>query len=47
MMLLSGWLYARGGGLVFIAMAVTGGAAALLVGRLARATQPSDDSLPS
>jgi PPP family 3-phenylpropionic acid transporter len=38
MMLLSGWLYARYGGLVFLAMAVTGGAALVLVGPLARIT---------
>ena len=38
MMLLSGWLYARYGGLVFLAMAVTGGAAWFLVGPLARVT---------
>lgn len=38
MMLLSGWLYARYGGLVFLAMAVTGGAALGLVGPLARLT---------
>ena len=38
MMLLSGWLYARYGGLVFLAMAVTGGSALLLVGPLARET---------
>ncbi len=37
MMLLCGWLYARGGGLVFLAMAVCGGAALLLIGPLARA----------
>jgi PPP family 3-phenylpropionic acid transporter len=38
MMLLSGWLYARYGGLVFLAMAVSGGAAWFLVGPLARVT---------
>ena len=38
MMLASGWLYARTGGLVFLAMAVTGGAALGLVRPLARAT---------
>jgi PPP family 3-phenylpropionic acid transporter len=38
MMLLSGWLYARYGGLVFLAMAITGGAALGLVGPLARVT---------
>jgi PPP family 3-phenylpropionic acid transporter len=38
MMMLSGWLYARYGGLVFLAMAVAGGAAVLLVGPLARIT---------
>jgi PPP family 3-phenylpropionic acid transporter len=38
MLLVSGWLYARYGGLVFLAMAVTGGAALLLVGPLARIT---------
>jgi PPP family 3-phenylpropionic acid transporter len=37
MMLLCGWLYARGGGLMFLAMAVCGGAALLLIGPLARA----------
>jgi PPP family 3-phenylpropionic acid transporter len=38
MMLLSGWLYARSGGLAFLAMAVAGGAALLLVGPLKRET---------
>jgi PPP family 3-phenylpropionic acid transporter len=38
MMLLSGWLYARYGGLVFLAMAGIGGAALLLVAPLARET---------
>jgi PPP family 3-phenylpropionic acid transporter len=38
MMLLSGWLYARCGGLVFLAMAVVGGAAMFLVAPLARLT---------
>jgi PPP family 3-phenylpropionic acid transporter len=38
MMLLSGWLYARYGGLAFLAMAVTGGAALFLVAPLARIT---------
>jgi PPP family 3-phenylpropionic acid transporter len=38
MMLASGWLYARYGGLVFLAMAVTGGAALGLVAPLARVT---------
>jgi PPP family 3-phenylpropionic acid transporter len=38
MMLLSGWLYARYGGLVFLAMAAAGGAALLLVAPLARET---------
>jgi PPP family 3-phenylpropionic acid transporter len=38
MMVLSGWLYARYGGLVFLAMAAVGGAALLLVGPLARLT---------
>jgi MFS transporter, PPP family, 3-phenylpropionic acid transporter len=38
MMLLSGWLYARYGGLVFLAMAVTGGAALVFVAPLARIT---------
>ncbi|MDR3537323.1 MAG: MFS transporter [Acetobacteraceae bacterium] len=37
MMLLAGALYARGGGLAFLAMAVAGGAALLLVRPLARA----------
>jgi MFS transporter, PPP family, 3-phenylpropionic acid transporter len=40
MMLLSGWLYARYGGLVFLAMAAVGGAALLLVPPLARETAP-------
>jgi PPP family 3-phenylpropionic acid transporter len=38
LMLLSGWLYARYGGLVFLAMAVIGGAALFLVGPLVRVT---------
>ncbi len=38
MMLVSGWLYARYGGLVFLAMAVIGGSALLLVPALARET---------
>jgi PPP family 3-phenylpropionic acid transporter len=38
MMLLSGWLYARHGGLVFLAMAVVAGAALFLVRPLARET---------
>jgi MFS transporter, PPP family, 3-phenylpropionic acid transporter len=38
MMLLSGWLYAQYGGMAFLAMAASGGAALLLVGPLARAT---------
>lgn len=38
MMLLSGWLYARYGGLVFLAMAALGGSALLLCSPLARAT---------
>jgi PPP family 3-phenylpropionic acid transporter len=43
MMVLSGWLYVRSAGLVFLAMAVTGGAALLLVRPLARETaRPSD-----
>jgi len=44
MMLLSGWLYARYGGLVFLAMAAAGGAALLFVAPLARetATQRSE-----
>jgi PPP family 3-phenylpropionic acid transporter len=37
MMLLTGWLYGRAGGLAFLAMAVCGGAALLLVRPLARA----------
>jgi PPP family 3-phenylpropionic acid transporter len=37
MMLLCGWLYAQGGGQMFLAMAACGGAALLLVGPLARA----------
>lgn len=39
MMLLSGWLYARYGGLAFLAMAVSGGSALLLVRPLARAVR--------
>ena len=39
MMLLSGWMYARYGGLAFLAMAVTGGAGWLLVAPLARETE--------
>ncbi len=39
MMLLCGWLYTRGGGLVFLAMAACGGAALLLVAPLARAVR--------
>jgi PPP family 3-phenylpropionic acid transporter len=38
MMLLSGWRYARYGGLAFLAMAVTGGAGWFLVAPLARET---------
>jgi PPP family 3-phenylpropionic acid transporter len=38
MMLLSGWLYARYGGMVFLAMAAAGGVALLLVGPLRRET---------
>jgi MFS transporter, PPP family, 3-phenylpropionic acid transporter len=38
MMLLSGWLYAQYGGMAFLAMAASGGAALLLVGPLARVT---------
>jgi len=41
MMLLSGWLYARHGGLAFLAMAVVGGAAVVLVRPLARVTNRS------
>jgi MFS transporter, PPP family, 3-phenylpropionic acid transporter len=40
MMLLSGWLYARYAGLVFLAMVAVGGAALLLVPPLARETAP-------
>jgi PPP family 3-phenylpropionic acid transporter len=40
MTMLSGFLYARYGGLAFLAMAATGGAALLLVVPLARATRP-------
>lgn len=43
MMLLSGWLYARHGGLVFLAMAAVGGSALLLVAPLARITARSPD----
>jgi PPP family 3-phenylpropionic acid transporter len=43
MMLLSGWLYARYGGLVFLAMAVMGGTALVLVGPLRRATTTAPD----
>ena len=39
MMLLSGWLYARYGGLAFLAMAVSGGAALFLVRPLSRAVR--------
>ena len=39
MMLASGWLYARTGGLAFLAMALCGGSALLLVTRLARVTR--------
>ena len=39
MMMLSGWLYARHGGMVFWAMAVLAGLAAVLVRPLARATE--------
>jgi PPP family 3-phenylpropionic acid transporter len=38
MMMLSGWLYARYGGLVFLAMAASGGTALLLLGKLAQVT---------
>lgn len=38
LMLLSGWLYARYGGLVFLAMALLGGSALALVGALGRET---------
>jgi MFS transporter, PPP family, 3-phenylpropionic acid transporter len=38
MMLLSGWLYARYGGLVFLAMALMGGAALAFVAPLRRIT---------
>ena len=38
MMLLSGWLFARHGGLVFLAMAAMSGTALILVGPLARET---------
>ncbi len=38
MMLASGWLYARYGGLTFLAMAISGGAALVLVGPLTRVT---------
>ena len=41
MMLVSGWLYARGGGLAFVAMAVSGGAALLLAVPLSRAVRLS------
>jgi PPP family 3-phenylpropionic acid transporter len=40
MMLLSGWIYARFGGLVFLAMAVVGGGALVLVRPLAKVTRP-------
>ena len=43
MMLLSGWLYTHYGGLVFLAMAITGGGALLLVRPLARATAATPD----
>jgi MFS transporter, PPP family, 3-phenylpropionic acid transporter len=41
MLLLSGWLYTRYGGLVFLAMAAGGGAALFLAGPLARVTARS------
>jgi len=41
MTLLAGWLYTRGGGLAFDAMALSGGAALLLVVPLARALRVS------
>ncbi len=41
MMLASGWLYARYGGLAFLAMAVSGGAALALVAPLTRVTHRS------
>jgi len=41
LMLVSGWLYARHGGLAFLAMAAVAGSAALLVGPLFRATTRS------
>ena len=44
MMLLSGWLYARHGGMVFWAMAVVAGMAAALVRPLARATAGARDA---
>ena len=44
MMLLSGWLYARYGGLVFLAMAAVGGSALLLVGPLAKQTASAQPS---
>jgi MFS transporter, PPP family, 3-phenylpropionic acid transporter len=47
MMLLSGWLYARYGGLVFLAMAVTGGAALVFVAPLARVTNQPVRALAS
>jgi PPP family 3-phenylpropionic acid transporter len=46
MMLLSGWLYARHGGLVFLAMAVVAGAALVLVGPLARETATGPERAP-
>ena len=42
MLLLCGWLYTHeGGGAAFLAMAVSGGAALLLVAPLARAVRPT------
>lgn len=47
MMLLSGWLYSRIGGLVFLAMAAVAGAALLLIAPLARVTAQPRDALAS
>jgi PPP family 3-phenylpropionic acid transporter len=46
MLLLSGWLYAREGGLVFLAMAAIGGSALVFVGPLVRMTARPVSVLP-
>jgi PPP family 3-phenylpropionic acid transporter len=47
MMMLSGWLYARYGGMVFLAMAVVSGAALLLIAPLTRLTVRPPGTLPT